>query len=101
MGGRADIFVGFYEQGLHSLKVGGRLAYICADRWMRNAYGKALRGLVATDYAVEAAITMHDVDAFEEQVAAYPAITVIRAGVRTGRPSPIPQQKSARRQPPN
>ncbi|WP_370321566.1 N-6 DNA methylase [Actinoplanes sp. ATCC 53533] len=82
MGGRADIFVGFYEQGLRSLKPGGRLAYICADRWMRNAYGKALRGLVAADYAVEAAITMHDVDAFEEQVSAYPAITVIRAGVQ-------------------
>lgn len=80
MGGRADIFVGFYEQGLQSLRPGGRLAFICADRWMRNAYGKALRGLVAADYAVEAAISMHDVDAFEEQVSAYPAITVIRAG---------------------
>jgi adenine-specific DNA-methyltransferase len=82
MGGRADIFVGFYERGLQSLKPGGRLAYICADRWMRNAYGKALRGLVAADYAVEAVITMHDVDAFEEQVAAYPAITVIKAGIQ-------------------
>lgn len=80
MGGRADIFIGFYEHGLNSLKPGGRLAYICADRWMRNAYGKALRALVAAEYAVDAAITMHDVDAFEEQVAAYPAITVIRSG---------------------
>ena len=82
MGGRADIFIGFYEQGLTSLKPDGRLGYICADRWMRNAYGKALRALVAADYAVEAAITMHDVDAFEEQVAAYPAITVIRAAAQ-------------------
>lgn len=80
MGGRADIFVGFFERGLRSLKPGGRLAFICADRWMRNAYGKALRGLIAAEYAIEAAISMHDVDAFEERVAAYPAITVIRAG---------------------
>ncbi|GAA2627226.1 Eco57I restriction-modification methylase domain-containing protein [Paractinoplanes durhamensis] len=80
MGGRADIFVGFYERGLRCLKPGGRLGYICADRWMRNAYGKDIRALVAAEYAVEAAISMHDVDAFEEQVAAYPAVTVIRSG---------------------
>ena len=80
MGGRADIFVGFYEVGLRQLKPGGRLAYICADRWMRNAYGKDLRALVSAEYSVDVAISMHDVDAFEEQVAAYPAITVIRAG---------------------
>lgn len=80
MGGRADVFVGFYERGLQALAPGGRLAFICADRWMRNAYGKSLRSLVSSDYAVDAVITMHDVDAFQEQVAAYPAITVIRAG---------------------
>ena len=80
MGGRADIFIGFYEHGLKLLKSGGRLGYICADRWMRNAYGKALRSLVAADYAVEAVVTMHDVDAFEDRVAAYPAVTIVRAG---------------------
>lgn len=80
MGGRADVFVGFYETGLKTLKPGGRLAFICADRWMRNAYGKALRQLVAERYAVDVALTMHDVDAFEEQVSAYPAVTVLRAG---------------------
>jgi len=82
MGGRADIFVGFYEIGLRALRDGGRLGYICADRWMRNAYGKDLRALVAAHYAVDAAIVMHDVDAFEEQVSAYPAITVLRAGTQ-------------------
>ncbi|GLY95688.1 N-6 DNA methylase [Actinoplanes sp. NBRC 103695] len=82
MGGRADIFIGFYERGLETLRDGGHLGFICADRWMRNAYGKALRSLVASDYSVEAAITMHDVDAFETQVSAYPAITVIRAGTQ-------------------
>lgn len=80
MGGRADVFVGFYERGLESLAPGGRLAFICADRWMRNAYGKSLRALVSSGYAVDAIITMHDVDAFEEPVSAYPAITVLRAG---------------------
>jgi len=47
---------------------------------MRNAYGKDLRQLVASQYAVDAAIVMHDVDAFEEPVSAYPAVTILRAG---------------------
>jgi adenine-specific DNA-methyltransferase len=78
MGGRADIYIGFYEVGLRSLKPGGRLGFICADRWMRNQYGQKLRELVSRHFSVELILTMHDVDAFHEQVSAYPAITVIR-----------------------
>ncbi|MFI7117008.1 Eco57I restriction-modification methylase domain-containing protein [Amycolatopsis sp. NPDC049868] len=77
MGGRADLYVGFYEVGLRSLKPGGRLGFICADRWMRNQYGRGLRQLVASRYSMDLVLVMHDVDAFEEQVSAYPAITII------------------------
>lgn len=77
MVGRADIYVGFFERGLRSLKPGGRLGYICADRWMRNQYGRGLRSLIEREFSVEACVTMHDVDAFEEQVSAYPAVTII------------------------
>ena len=80
MKGRADIFVGFYEKGLGLLKPEGKLAFICADRWMRNQYGGALRSLIADRYAMDSVVVMHDVDAFEEQVSAYPAITVVRNG---------------------
>src|SRR2546430_1030954 len=78
MTGRADVYVGFFEVGLRSLKPGGALGFICADRWMRNQYGRYLRQLIADGFSVEATITMHDVDAFDEQVSAYPAISVIR-----------------------
>lgn len=77
MRGRGDIYVGFFERGLQLLKPGGRLGYICADRWMRNQYGAPLRELVSARYAVEHIWTMHDVDAFDSQVSAYPAITVL------------------------
>ncbi|MYA83219.1 MAG: N-6 DNA methylase [Acidimicrobiales bacterium] len=78
MRGRADLFVGFFEKGLALLRLGGRLGFICADRWMRNQYGARLRKLVGERYAVETLIEMHDADAFEADVSAYPAITVIR-----------------------
>ena len=78
MAGRADVFVGFFEAGLKALKPGGALGFICADRWMRNQYGQRLRALIAGHYSVEATIEMHDVDAFETDVSAYPSITIIR-----------------------
>ncbi|UGQ11071.1 Eco57I restriction-modification methylase domain-containing protein [Yinghuangia sp. ASG 101] len=77
MGGRADIYVGFYETALRSLAPGGRLGFICADRWMRNQYGSRLREFVSHGYSVDTVLSLHDVDVFEEQVAAYPAITVV------------------------
>ncbi|WP_196763986.1 Eco57I restriction-modification methylase domain-containing protein, partial [Mycobacterium avium] len=77
MRGRGDIYIGFVERALRTLKPGGRVGFICADRWMRNQYGSALRELVASRFAVEHIWTMHDVDAFETRVSAYPAITVL------------------------
>jgi len=80
MRGRADIYVGFIERGLDLLCPGGTLGFICADRWMHNQYGSQLRDLVSRSYAVETVITMHDVDAFEADVSAYPAVIVLRNG---------------------
>ncbi len=78
MRGRSDIFVGFIEAGLRLLGPDGVLGFIVADRWMHNQYGSDLRQLVVSGFAVEAILSMHDVDAFEEPVSAYPAVTIIR-----------------------
>lgn len=80
MTGRSDVYVGFFEVALRSLRPGGRLGFICADRWMRNQYGRHLRHVVSGRFAVELVMSMHDVDAFEERVSAYPAVTVMRRG---------------------
>jgi len=81
MTGRADIYVAFFEEGLHALNPDGKLVFICADRWMRNDYGKGLRQFITTgEYALDAVITAHDADVFERQVDAYPAIVVLRKG---------------------
>jgi adenine-specific DNA-methyltransferase len=77
MRGRGDIYVGFFERSLGLLKNGGVVGFICADRWMRNQYGSTLRQLIGEKYAVEQVWTLHDVDAFEAQVSAYPAITLL------------------------
>ena len=76
-----DIFVAFFEKGLESIRFNnGVLCYICADRWMQNQYGKNLRNLIASYYHIDTLARMHDTDAFEEEVSAYPAITRIDLG---------------------
>jgi hypothetical protein len=74
---RADLYVPFIERSLKSLAPGGRLAFICADRWMKNRYGGPLRQLVAERFHLKAYIDMVNTDAFHSDVTAYPAITLI------------------------
>ena len=78
MRGRADLYVAFIEASLRLLKPGGVCSFICADRWMLNQYGEGLRRLVTGGHGVEAVVEMHEADAFEDDVSAYPAVTVIR-----------------------
>ncbi len=78
MRGRADLYVAFFEAALRELKMGGVCAFICADRWMRNQYGAELRQLISSAYSVEILLSMHHANAFDDDVDAYPAITVIR-----------------------
>ncbi|MFD4814612.1 Eco57I restriction-modification methylase domain-containing protein, partial [Streptomyces sp. NPDC058418] len=58
MGGRADIYVGFFEVALRCLGPGGQLGFICADRWMRNQYGRRLRQMVTKGFSVDLALVM-------------------------------------------
>ncbi|NOU12035.1 MAG: SAM-dependent methyltransferase [Nitrospira sp.] len=78
MRGRADLYVAFFEAALRQLQTGGVCAFICADRWMRNQYGAELRQLISSAYSVEMLLSMHHANAFDDEVDAYPAITVIR-----------------------
>ena len=74
---RADIYVPFIEKSLRTLATGGKLSFICADRWMKNRYGKKLREFVSKDYHLATYVDMVGTDAFHSEVSAYPAITVI------------------------
>lgn len=74
---RADIYIPFIERSLSVLSNGGNLAFICADRWMKNRYGGPLRRLVAEGFHLKIHVDMFDTPAFHTDVIAYPAITVI------------------------
>lgn len=81
---RADMYVLFFEKSLRQLKPGGQHCFICSNRWMKNTYGKVLRGMVATNYSIDRIVNMEGADAFDEEVLAYPAITLIKAQRSSG-----------------
>src|SRR5690606_9424537 len=74
---RADLYVPFFERSLHLLAPGGRLGFICTDRWTKNKYGGPLRAMVAERFALTHFVDLVDTPAFLTEVMTYPAITVI------------------------
>lgn len=81
---RADLYVAFIEKSLGLLRDGGRLGFICADRWMKNRYGGPLRAMVARAFHLEAYVDFTGCPAFFDEVDAYPAVTVFRRGKGAG-----------------
>jgi hypothetical protein len=75
---RADLYIPFIERCLTQLEPSGTLGFICADRWMKNKYGAPLRALVAEQYHLACYVDMMDTPAFDSEVSAYPAITIIK-----------------------
>jgi methylase of polypeptide subunit release factors len=74
---RADLYIPFFEKSLSLMVDGGKLSFICTDRWTKNTYGKSLRQLIGDGYSLEVFIDLYGIDAFEQSVMTYPAITQI------------------------
>lgn len=75
--GRADIYVPFFEKSLRSLQPGGKHCFLCSNRWLKNQYGHNLRQLIASSYHLHEIVNLETVNPFQEDVIAYPAITLI------------------------
>ncbi len=74
---RADLYVAFFEKGLGLLSPSGCLAYICANRFAKNLYGRGLRQMIAEDFHVRYYINLEHTQPFVSDVSAYPCVTVI------------------------
>jgi|CXWL01.1.fsa_nt_gi SAM-dependent methyltransferase len=74
---RADLYIAFFEQGLRLLSPDGQLAFICANRFAKNQYGRSLRELIARQYRVRYFLNLEHTQPFVTDVSAYPCIVVI------------------------
>lgn len=72
----------FFEKTLQILNQGGKHCFICSNRWMRNTYGKLLRRMIATQYHIEKIVNMESANVFQEDVLAYPAVTLLTNTLR-------------------
>lgn len=77
---RADLYVPFIERSLKLLTGAGVLGFICSDRWMKNRYGGPLRLMISRGYTLKYYVDMVGTHAFQSEVIAYPAITIIQRG---------------------
>lgn len=78
---RCDLYVLFYEHSLDCLKPLGKHCFICSNRWLKNEYGKKLRHLICKRFNLEKIIDVERLNAFNEDVLAYPVISVITNSV--------------------
>lgn len=76
---RCDLYIPFFEKSLSALAPNGKHCFICSNRWLKNVYGKKMRQLVAQQYNLRFIINLEQADAFQEEVLAYPAVTLIEA----------------------
>jgi len=72
--GTADLYVFFFARALQLLREGGWLAFITSNKYMRAAYGEALRGYLPKAMEIEQVLDFGDLPVFS--VAAYPAVVV-------------------------
>lgn len=75
---RADLYVLFFERGLDLLKSNGKLGFICANRWIKNNYGKPLREKISRGFNLDTYLDLSRVKVFGPSVDVYPSVTVIR-----------------------
>jgi methylase of polypeptide subunit release factors len=77
VGDRADLYVAFLERGLGLLSPRGVLAFITANRFAKNLYGRKIRSLIAARYRVRFYLNLEHTQPFLTDVSAYPAIVVV------------------------
>ena len=73
--GTADIYTYFYKCGINLLKMGGHLCFIAPNKFMRAAYGKNTRDLLANKVTPKIVLDFGDLPIFDATT--YPAILLI------------------------
>jgi hypothetical protein len=74
---KGDLCVPFFYRSVGHLEPGGTLAFVCSDRWLRAEYGIGLRAYLGSNVRTVAHIEIHDLPAFDRDVHAYAAVTIL------------------------
>jgi hypothetical protein len=88
---KGDLFLPFLDRGIEALKVGGKLGFVCTDRWKFMGFAEGFRRsrLPEVNILQDRAVT--PAQAYVEAASTYPSIVVMqrRGAVR----KPVPKTK--------
>jgi|GEM_PF-4639389 len=82
---RGDLCLGFlWKATQFATGEGSRIGFLCADRWLRCAYGQDVRILLADSHSLRTHIEVHGLPVFkgDRKVGAYAAVTVLERSAR-------------------
>lgn len=74
---RSDLYIPFFQKSLELLRSGGKVAFICSNRWLKNQYGGPLRRFINDNKFSVEVIDLDGINAFTEKVTAYPSIIIL------------------------
>lgn len=77
--GKADLYVYFYDRALQSLRPGGVLCFITANKFFMRGYGQKLRSLLTSTTSFSHLLDFGDASVFE--AVAYPTIVITQKRV--------------------
>lgn len=80
---RGDLCLAFlWKATRFAQAAGSRIGFLCADRWLRCAYGRDVRSELAASHALVAHLEVHGLPVFKgaRKVGAYAALTVLERG---------------------
>jgi hypothetical protein len=73
-----DIFLPFLDLGIGCLEHGGRLGFVCTDRWRYMAFAEGFRRTRLPEVAIERDEPINAIDAYDRRVDTYPSLLVMR-----------------------
>lgn len=82
--GRADLYVYFFQKGIHLLREGGRLAFITPNKYTRAVYGENLRVALSGKTRIEVLADFGNLPVFDAVTS--PLITVFKKAQPDGQP---------------
>jgi len=92
---RGDLFLPFLDLSIGYLKKGGRLGFVCSDRWRYMAFAENFRIARLPQVVVERDERMEAANAYERSVDTYPSLLVLRRRHRLACRKPSPRKADA------
>src|SRR5207245_8940232 len=71
-----DLFLPFLDRSLELLRSGGRLGFLCSDRWRFMAFANGFRKKWLPRLKIESEDRLHPREALEGSVASYPSVLI-------------------------